>query len=97
MQSQETQACVKKKKKQTPSPQAPEVKRRRRERGLQGVLINHTQMKLVQMFSSFRHTQEAEDRRMRVEWKGLSIWEGRQEPAGPRDAAPPLARPPQGC
>ena len=67
--------------------------------GLQGVLINHTQMKLVQMFSSFRHTQEAEDRRMWIEWKGLSIWEGRQEPAGPRNTAgenrPPFVGPPR--
>jgi hypothetical protein len=34
------------------------------ERGQQGILINHTQEKPVQMFSSFRPTQEAENRRL---------------------------------
>lgn len=47
-----------------PSPRGEEEEKG--ERGLWGVLLNHTQMKLVQMFSSFGQTQEAENRCMRT-------------------------------
>ena len=51
--------------KKNPRPASPRGEEEEKgERGPQGVLINHTQMKLGQMLSSFRPTQEAENRRM---------------------------------
>lgn len=73
-----------------PSPRSEEEEKG--ERGLWGVLLNHTQTKLVQMFSSFGQTQEAENRCMRMWMEGaFCLWGKKgQWPWGRGDTAPPL-------